>query len=187
VRLFIALDLPEGVRDALRDLQGRFRALGGAARWTRPEGMHITLKFAGHADAEKCSAIRQALGGISSNEPVAMQFRGLGFFPNERRPRVLWCGVRGSANLARLAGDIERALAPAGIKPEARAYVPHLTFARLASSAGSGRLVRAVGEAAETDFGATVEREFYLYESILKPSGAEYKKLAAYSFVKDAV
>ncbi len=107
MRLFVALDLPEEVRQELRDLIERLSKVCPDARWVRPEGIHITLKFIGHVDAAKADSIRQALEPIRSDRPVEMQFRGLGFFPNERRPRVAWCGVEGSSNLAKLAADIE--------------------------------------------------------------------------------
>ena len=77
----------------------------------RPEGMHVTLKFIGHAiptgDVEKLDAVRAALATVRSDQPVEMSFRGVGFFPHASRPRVIWCGVQGSNNLAPLAADIE--------------------------------------------------------------------------------
>ena len=74
----------------------------------------------------------QALGTIRSDQPVEMQFRGLGFFPNERRPRVVWCGVQGSPNLPKLAGGHRRSARGAGDRDANRGrYVPHLTLARI--------------------------------------------------------
>lgn len=185
MRLFVALDLPERVREALRELQARLNPESRGARWARPEGMHVTLKFIGAAGANQCAAIREALARVSSDAPVAMRFRGLGFFPDDRRPRVFWCGIEGSPNLPKLAADVEQSLAPLGIEPEARAYTPHLTLARIAEPAAGEHLVRAVNAAGSMDLGSSEEREFHLYESILKPSGAEYQKLASYPFVKD--
>jgi 2'-5' RNA ligase len=187
MRLFVALDLPDEVRRALGDLMAKLIPLSPDARWVRPEGMHVTLKFIGHA-------VRAALATVHSDRSVEMYFRGVGFFPNVSRPRVIWCGVQASENLARMAADIERALEPLGIPPEGRAFVPHLTLARFKTSrsAKPGRsnplngeaLRSAAAEMAEKRFGAASETNFHLFESITKPTGSEYRKLETYAFVK---
>jgi 2'-5' RNA ligase len=186
VRLFVALDLSQEIRDALREPIAKFRPLAKTARWTRPEGMHVTLKFIGHVDANKLDAIRAALATVQSDSPVEMRVRGMGFFPDERRPRVLWCGIEASANLAPLAADAERALEPLGIPREERKFSPHLTLARLKDSRGIDDLARAAEEMKSRDFGSTRQTEFHLFESVTKPSGAEYRKIESYPFVKGA-
>lgn len=195
MRLFVALDFPGDVRDAVRELIEKLQPLCGSARWVRPEGMHVTLKFLGHVSAEKLDPIRAALAGVRLSAPVAMHFYGVGFFPNERRPRVVWCGVEASENLAQLAADIESALEPLGIAPEERKFVPHLTLALFNSKGpdkrgqapdGVDKLARHVQEVKPQDFGSARETQFHLYESTLKPSGAEYKKLESFAFVKGA-
>jgi len=184
VRLFVALDLREEVRQAIRDLIARLKPLARGARWVRPEGMHVTLKFIGYVAEDRLEPIRSALAHVRSPQPVDLHFRGAGFFPNEKRPRVIWCGVEGSSNLAPLAKDIERALEPLGIAPESRDFVPHLTLARFNAPEKAPDLVRAVTDAQEQEFGAARETEFHLFESILRPSGAEYRRLASYPFVR---
>jgi 2'-5' RNA ligase len=187
MRLFVALELPGEVRQALGDLIARLKPQCRAAKWVRSEGMHMTLKFIGHAitdgDAVKLDATRAALAAVKSGEPVEIRYRGVGFFPDARRPRVVWCGVEASANLAQLAADIERALEPLGIPREAHAFVPHLTLARFKSPDGVDALVRSAAEFAERDFGSARETEFHLFESMLKPGGAEHRKIESYSFV----
>lgn len=198
MRLFVAFDLRDEVRRALGDLIARLKPLCKDARWVRPEGMHVTLKFIGHAvptgDTEKLDAVREALGIVHSSRPVEMNFRGVGFFPSASRPRVVWCGVQASENLAPLAADIDKALEPLGISGEERAFLPHLTLARLKtastgrrdrSNRGNSEALRSAGtEMAQSDFGASRETEFHLFESITRPGGSEYRKLESYSFVK---
>jgi 2'-5' RNA ligase len=188
VRLFVALDFPNAVRDALRELMVRLKPECRSAKWVRPEATHITLKFIGEVATEKLDRIHGALAAVHSADPVDMQFRGLGFFPNERRPRVLWCGVEASANLAELAANIDRALAPLGIPPESREFMPHLTLARFQSDGGPRhdleKLLRAAGDLKSYDFGRTQESNFHLIESKLKPSGAEYRRLQTFPIVK---
>lgn len=187
MRLFVALDFPEDVRQNLLELIAQLKSKSAKVRWVRPEGMHITLKFIGYVDEKKAESIAVTLREIHSPQPVEMSFRGVGFFPNERRPRVIWCGVECSANLAELAGKIEHALEPLGVEAESRSYVPHLTLARLPSSDGADKLLHTANELKWRDFGTAREPEFHLFESILKPSGAEYKRLQTYPFVKGAV
>lgn len=191
MRLFVALDLPEEVHYRLRDLIARLTKECPGARWVRPEGMHITLKFIGHVDPAKADAIRLALQPVHSHAPVEMQIRGMGFFPNERRPRVVWCGLDATPNLAELAAQIERSLQTLGVEPESRAFTPHLTLARINEEsvrrAQIEKLVEAAKKLENTSFGSARESEFYLYESITKPSGAEYKRLQAFPFVKGGV
>lgn len=188
MRLFVALDFPAAVRQALRELIARLKPECRGAKWVRPEAMHITLKFIGEVGAEKFDPIRAALASIHSSSPVEMHFRGLGFFPDERRPRVLWCGAEASPNFAELAAAVERILIPLGIPAESRDFVPHLTLARFNTDGGPRRdletLVRATGELKSYDFGRTRETEFHLTESILKPVGAEYKRLESFPIVE---
>jgi RNA 2',3'-cyclic 3'-phosphodiesterase len=186
VRLFVALGLPDDVRQALRELVAQLKPAGRSARWVRPEGMHITLKFIGYAAPEKLETIRSALAAIRSAQPVELHLGGIGFFPNEKRPRVVWCGMKASANLARLARDIERALEPLGIAAESRDFVPHLTLARFNAPVRADELVRAAAELASRDLGSARETEFHLFESVLRPAGAEYRKLGSYPFVPGA-
>jgi RNA 2',3'-cyclic 3'-phosphodiesterase len=190
MRLFVAFDLPGEVRSALGEPIARLKPLCRAARWARLEGMHVTLKFIGHAiadgDTEKLDAARAALAAVRSSEPVEISYRRVGFFPDARRPRVVWCGVEASANLAKLAADIERGLEPLGIPRETRAFVPHLTLARFKSPEGVDALVRSAAEWAARDFGSAHETEFHLFESLLKPGGAEYRKIESFSFVRAA-
>lgn len=188
MRLFVALDLPDAVRHSLRELIARLKPECRDAKWMRPEAMHVTLKFIGEVDAAKLEPICAALAEVHSAQPVDMHFRSLGFFPNERRPRVLWCGVNGSANLAELAAGVERVLVPLGMVAESREFVPHLTLARFRAEGNSQRdlekLVRAAGELKSYDFGGASGTEFHLIESLLKPSGAEYKRQRTFPIVK---
>ena len=184
MRLFVALDFPDAVRDAIRDLIARLKPLCKSARWVRPEGMHVTLKFIGEVGAEKLEPIVAALAEVRSAGPVEMRFRGVGFFPTERRPRVFWCGIEASPNLAEIASGIGSALVPLKIPAENREFVPHLTFARFDSPHGLTKLIEKAHEIQSLDLGATRQTEFHLYESVLHRSGAEYTKVKSFAFEK---
>jgi 2'-5' RNA ligase len=189
MRLFVAFDLPVEIQLALSEPIARLKPLCRAARWARPEGMHVTLKFIGHTiadrDIEKLDAARAALAEVHSSEAVEIEYRGVGFFPDARRPRVVWCGVEGSARLAQLAADIERVLEPMGIPRESRTFVPHLTLARFKSPGGVDAVVRSAAEWESRNFGSARETQFHLFESLLKPGGAEYRKIETYPFLRN--
>ena len=182
MRIFIAADLSKEVRKALGDVQRALRPVSDTARWVAPESIHITLKFIGEVPPEKTKAIEAALAPIQTPAPIEMDFRGVGFFPNDRHPRVFWAGIEGGKELAELAVAVEASLEPLGIAREQRAFSPHLTLARFESPRGLDALRAAIASAGPLEFGRTTAREFHLYQSILKPSGAEYTRLATYHF-----
>jgi len=181
MRLFVAIDIPEDVRSAIAALVSKLRPACRNARWVRLEGLHVTLKFIGETSPEACQAIQAALAAIPPRAPFSITFRGLGFFPDDRRPRVLWAGVKGGTELAALAGEIDAALAAMGIPREEREYSAHLTLARLESPRILQTFQDAVKSAGRLSFGRATVEEFDLYQSVLKPGGAEYTRLATFS------
>jgi 2'-5' RNA ligase len=187
VRLFVALEIPTEVRDGFAALIAELRAADSSfsksrARWVRPENLHVTLKFIGHVDNGKLDAIRAALAEVRLDSPAELRFHGLGFFPNGKRPRVFWAGIEASPNLPPLAGEIEARLAKVGIAGETREFTPHLTLARFDPPGISDGLSAIAQENVVREFGAVRTGEFHLFESKTKSSGAEYARLASFSF-----
>ncbi len=191
MRLFVALEIPAAVRDNLAAQVEKLRELSAKVadkrpRWVRSENLHVTLKFIGEVSPTRLEGIRGALSAIRSDALVKIKFHGLGFFPNEQHPRVLWAGLDASANLPSLAGDIDGALETQGIAREHRAFTPHLTLARFELPGLHEKLRAAIQKNGAREFGSFQTREFYLIESKLKPSGAEYTTLASYPFTLEA-
>jgi 2'-5' RNA ligase len=182
MRLFVALDIPEEVRNSLAAAAAKLRPACRNARWVRIEGLHVTLKFIGETSPEKCDEIKAALASIPARAPIPITFRGLGFFPDELRPHILWAGIKAGPELAALAGAVETALAPLGFPREERGFSPHLTLARLDTPRVLEALRDAVKQAGRLAFGRTTAEEFHLYQSVLKPGGSEYTRLATFSF-----
>ncbi|MGC2529758.1 MAG: RNA 2',3'-cyclic phosphodiesterase [Candidatus Acidiferrum sp.] len=190
MRLFVALEIPAAVRENLATLVKELSALssqvpGKRPHWVRPENLHVTLKFIGEVANAKLEGIRGALSEVRSSAPVEMDFRGLGFFPNDKRPRVLWAGLKASPNLPAVAADVDRALETQGFAREQRAFAPHLTLARFEPSGMHEKLRAAIRKRAELEFGSCQASEFHLIESKLKPSGAEYTALASFPFTPE--
>lgn len=183
VRLFIAIELTREVRNALVAFLQQIRGIAPQAKWVRGENLHVTLKFLGQTDATKLGSIQAALAAVCNTNPVTLEFRGLGFFPNERRPRVFWVAMEASANLAGLAQTIDQSTHKLGFPLESRPFTPHLTLARFEPPGLPAPLANAVNQNATRSFGSLTAREFHLIESKLKPSGAEYTTVQTFPFV----
>jgi 2'-5' RNA ligase len=185
MRLFVALEIPGEIRDALALVLKELRGFAPLAKWVRAENLHVTLKFLGETESDKVSAIANALGSIRSEQPITLEFRGLGFFPNEKRPRVFWVGMESSPNLKILAEEIDQRLSRLGFPREDRPFTPHLTLARLNPPGLPPKLGYAVAENSSRNFGFFTTREFHLIESKLKSTGAEYTTVQSFSFATE--
>ena len=182
MRLFVALEISSTVREHLAELVNSLRAVSPQTRWVRPENLHVTLKFIGEIAETKLAAICTALAQVCSERPVTLDFRGLGFFPDEKHPRVFWAGIETSPNLKTLAAEIEKAAEALGIPREQRPFSPHLTLARFEPPRLPDQLRVAVQANAGREFGSLLTNQFHLIESNLKPSGAEYTTVESFSF-----
>src|SRR6266581_2738679 len=182
MRLFIALEIPVAVRENLAALLKSLQAISPETRWVRPENLHLTLKFIGEVCETKLAAIRSALATVRSDGPLTLRFRGLGFFPDEKHPRVFWAGIEASPNLKTLAADIDGVAEKFDIPRERRPFSPHLTLARFERPGLPEKLRAAIQENAARDFGSFRASQFHLIESKLKPSGAEYTTVESFPF-----
>jgi len=185
VRLFVAIEIPGEIRSALAAFLQELRPTAPQVKWVRAENLHVTLKFLGHTDDAKLPSVEQALGTIRNGEPVTLGLRGLGFFPNEKRPRVFWVGMAASDNLKTIASNIDQAVHPLGFPLEERPFSPHLTLARFDSPGIHAKLGSAIVENRSREFGSMMTREFHLIQSHLKPSGAEYTTLRSFPFAAE--
>jgi len=181
VRLFVAIDIPGNVLKTLGYLIEKLRPTA-RIRWSPVENLHITTKFIGSWPDERVGEVDASLRQLTGREPIPVDIRGLGFFPNARSPRVFWAGIYGAEPLARLARDSDRALAALGVEPEKRAFSPHLTLARVKEPVPLERLHTTIAGLRDADFGSFTADRFYLYQSRLQPSGSVYTKLAEYVF-----
>ena len=180
MRSFIAIELPGSIREALAREQARFRAVSPDARWTRPEGIHLTLKFLGDISADQEAQVREALGGIGPFAKFTVSVKGFGFFPDAKRPRVFWAGLDAPPGLTRLAEQVEHTVAPLGFPKENRSFQPHLTLARFKIPRPQPKLAAVLAASGASDLGSFEVSEFFLWESRLLPGGAEYHKVARF-------
>jgi 2'-5' RNA ligase len=184
VRSFIAIELPEAVKTGLQQLQAQLTLPQYSfVKCVAPEGMHLTLKFLGNISANKVTditgAMEQASQGVS---PFQLQITEVGAFPNLKRPRVLWVGIKGEVDkLVSWQQRLDNGLVPLGFAKEARPFTPHLTLARLrdnCSPVDSLHLGETVANAqVKVNYKFTVT-SLNLMRSQLLPTGAVYSRLA---------
>ncbi|HXX01031.1 MAG TPA: RNA 2',3'-cyclic phosphodiesterase [Candidatus Acidoferrales bacterium] len=192
MRLFIALDIDEAIRERIARFMDGVRGFAENARWVQPESLHLTLKFIGEQPEAAVEQIKQALGTIRASA-AEIQFRGYGFFPTPKSARVFWVGMESGPQLATLAKAIDDQTASLGIPKEERAFSPHLTLARGGGGSGSPRwrkgdgpnrtfqqLQEKLSALPAPEFGTMTAREFFLYQSQLSPKGSKYTKLARF-------
>jgi len=150
--------------------------------WARPEGWHVTLKFLGDVAEGRLEAVRTALASaVRGAGRFELLLRGLSGWPRGNRARVLAVGVQDDGNSARLACGIDEELEPLGFARETRDYVPHLTVARLRDAAAARVIARVAAPFEETLFGTMPVEQMGLYESVLGPDGAKYRRLEEYA------
>ena len=175
MRLFVAIALPEDLRERLTGLQQGVPA----ARWVDPDNLHLTLRFIGEADSVQAHDLDAALTQLRAAR-FAVTLAGVNCFGQGRKSRALWVGVEPAPELGRLQRKVEQAALAAGFAPEGRKYKAHVTLARFKGDPGH-RLHDYLAYHARFHGEAFEAREFVLYSSILSQGGAIYTPVIAYS------
>jgi RNA 2',3'-cyclic 3'-phosphodiesterase len=185
VRAFVAVGLPEPVRTLLQTLQERLGRGALPVRWVPPENVHLTLKFLGEIPEADVSRVSDVLAAAARGSgPISLTARGLGVFPAPRRPKVIWVGVGGNTGtLADLQRRLDTGLVSAGIPAERRAFHAHLTLGRVKGRLDGSRLGRSMDRLCNFDPVPFCADRVVLFQSILKPSGAEYSELFSTGYV----
>jgi 2'-5' RNA ligase len=181
VRTFIAIDLEAGLKTALQGLIQKLKATGAEVRWTHAGGLHLTLKFLGEVDEEGVASVKRVLEKVAGRHPsFPLDFAGTGAFPDERIPRVLWVGFAAEPTLMALQEDLDCELEVAGFAREKRDFHPHLTLGRVKGPGRVQSVLRELGKEHPESFGGMTVRKLSLFESRLRPEGAEYHVIAEF-------
>jgi 2'-5' RNA ligase len=193
MRLFVALDIDDAIRERISRFVDGVRNFAPDARWVKPESLHVTLKFIGEQPDNSVEKIKQTLSSIEASS-TEVHFRNYGFFPTPKSARVFWIGMESGPQLATLAESIDDSLSGLGIAKETRAFSPHLTLARGAGGSGAPhrnksdrpnrafqRLQEKLSVLPQPEFGVMTPRDFFLYQSRLSPKGSTYTKLARFA------
>ena len=172
-RLFVAIRPPASVRQLLR------AAMGGisGARWQSDDQLHLTLRFVGEVDRHRAGDIHAALGGVH-HPPFDLALNGLGHFDRRGLPDAVWAGVTPHEQVKALHKKVDAALLRVGVRPDERAFLPHITIARLNRSAGPiGSLLEEAGGLSSPAFSVD---SFALFESNLTNEAAIYSIVERY-------
>lgn len=139
MRLFVALNLPDGVRGSLIEATSPLRDARFPVKWVRPENVHLSLKFLGEvADTREPEIVRAMTQAVQGARSIPLHIEGFGVFPDFRRPRVIWAGVDPEPALELLQHAVEQAFAPLGFPGDGRPFRPHLTLGRASREAKPG-------------------------------------------------
>lgn len=182
LRLFIALETPAAVREALCRTIAELKNVDAEVRWESEEKLHGTLKFLGDTPEARVEAVLAGLERTASaTAPLTIAYAGLGFFPTPRQPRIIWAGMLEPAGaLADFHARIERSMGALGFPEESRAFHPHVTLGRLRGPRGTAAL-RARVETCTFDQPPITLHEVALIKSDLRPSGSVYTILTRIS------
>ena len=176
MRLFIAINIPDKLRERIWDDARPLREYGDAFRWVAREGMHLTIKFLGEVSVDREESVALALESAATGiSPFVLPLGGFGAFPSARRPRVVWAGCESPSALQLLQRQVEAKMAEIGFQKEARAFHPHLTLGRLRRNADTSQLKGMVGLFDRLEFtGDVFVRSVELMLSELTRAGANY-------------
>ena len=179
-RVFLAIPLPQHLKDSISAVQRQLQTLIPSARWIPPENLHLTLHFFGGIGQETLEKIKVSVLSVKGcKRPFLVEVKGLGAFPGRHRPRVLWLDLEPKDQLRQLHQDCNKALLRAGVATESRPYSPHLTIGRLRQQKTD--LTDLFNTVGHQRIGQLPINELILFKSRLKPGGAEHIPLLTVS------
>jgi 2'-5' RNA ligase len=183
-RAFIAVDLPESVKSFLSETQEALKVYGFRVKWVRPQNIHLTLRFLGDTATGDIAKITEAMTLAAATCPiVSLAAKGIGVFPDVRRARVIWAGLKGQLEiLADLQQTLDASLADLGFPGETRPFKSHLTLGRAKGKIVPARMKAAIDKLKEFESEVFEINKVILFKSELRPSGAVYTKVQAIAF-----
>ena len=191
LRLFVAIPMPEAVRNQFIGVQQELQRLASREdiRWTKPEQFHLTLRFLGDVPVGRVAALQEAVNAVClGSSALYLRAQGIGFFPNARSPRVIWAGVNdGEGRLADLQKKIEGAVQPFTQGPGAERFAGHVTIGRVKFLKRDEIEKLAAHAQAVKDrlLGEWMANEIEIVQSRLSPAGAQHSLFTAFRLGED--
>lgn len=179
VRTFLCIEIPEGIRQRIEELQRTLRSLDAQASWVRGQNIHLTLKFLGDVERSRIEKVIKAVTSAAFEiNPFEIEVGGAGCFPSPRSPRALWVGLtRLTDEFRKLHRIVETSLAHSGFARDEKKFSPHLTIARLRSPRNAALLTeKLIATGFEPE--SFTAREVIVMQSELSPGGSIYTPLA---------
>jgi len=176
MRAFVAIELIEPIREALAALIADLRRTDAPVKWVAAENIHLTLKFLGEvADESVPKAVEILRGCVAGVTPFEVEVKGVGGFPNLKRPRVIFVGALDQPpTAAELARRLNEGMAALGIVPEDRPYQNHITLGRVRETRPMAHLMKRLESLQEKSFGSMTVGQITLMKSDLRPDGPIY-------------
>jgi len=182
MRVFIAIELPQAIKDSLNSIQEKLKTSGADVKWVRPQNIHLTLKFLGEISEEQLAKIKTTLDNTAKDKKkFSIRISSLGAFPKINSPRVIWVGIdKGDREIQELAKALEERIEKIGIPKEDRSFSSHITIGRIRSNQARDKLVATL-KSLENHFKETpqelVVQRISLFKSTLTPQGPIYEVL----------
>jgi 2'-5' RNA ligase len=178
MRVFVAVELPEKIKNQIAVVQSELKKTQAQVSWVKPGNIHVTLKFLGEVGEEKMKEVFIAAErGGKGTKKFRMSLKGLGGFPNLNRPRVIWVGTAsGEKELCELQGRVETELEKVGFSRDDRKFSAHFTLGRARFPNGLEGLAEKVEKTEFSSPEFTVE-QVVVMQSQLNPAGSIYTPL----------
>lgn len=179
-RLFIALNLPQNIKDEISDLINKLAKQNSKTliKWVKPKSMHLTLHFLGYLSEEKIGQVKLAMQSFQGKfGRLQFRFGKINTFPNLTSPRVIFieCNQVNSKSIFKLQELLGEKLIQLGIRVDKRPWKPHLTLGRVkVEKKLQIPLDLSLPSPLATAF---IINSFDLIESKLKPAGSKYSKI----------
>lgn len=182
MRTFIAIDLPQEVKDFLKTLQDKLKESKADVKWVSPQNIHLTLKFLGEIDEEKVPRIIQIMeDAVKDKAPFCVSLSTVGAFPKITSPRIIWAGItEGDGPVKEIVKTLEKKLEHLGIPSEKRAFSSHITIGRTRSGLNQDLLAEKLNESQGLFKNKSLKWDITaitLFKSTLTPKGPIYEAL----------
>jgi len=179
MRIFISIELPDGIKKNIEKLIGEFKMNLTPIKWVESKNLHVTLKFLGWVDDKKldniCNLVSTSLKGVGSFD---IRIEGMGAFPTTKRPRVLWVGIsKGAEVLAKISSSLEDVLSKEGFREEEREFSSHITIGRIKDKIDTEMLERHVNKDENISLGEFKADHISVMKSTLTQKGPIYEEL----------
>ncbi len=179
-RLFIAIEIPKNIKNALEAIENSLKETSCDARWANPDNIHLTLKFLGTVEIKNIGPIAQAMiSALNPFKTMLVTLNKLDGFPSLNSARILWIGINDqNKKIEKLFLALEDAISPFGFKDEGKKFQAHLTLARIRSAKNKLNLIEKIKEINQKLKPQifTIDR-ITLFESRLTPHGPVYSRL----------
>ena len=178
VRAFLSVDIEsQELLSQISKTQSKLDTSSAKMKLVEIDNIHFTLRFLGDTSISIIDEIRSSLSQIKF-EPFNIEIQGVGAFPNNRKPRVVWIGVTQNAdNIVKLKREIDSRLKTLGYQPEGKKFTPHATIARVRYVKDTETFARNLGELDDIQIGTMIVSKFNMKKSTLTPSGPIYETL----------